>query len=996
MLKLMRIASIALFIFICTFVLGIPSASSATTTAQVISQYIGASEPYDEIYGSNTDLNSQRYFVATGTLSSFVASMASPGGFTGTERISVKLFNNYFSQWIDCQTPTKTVDEWGITRIARDPHAPLVSFGPFSGSKCLIDGDTSGYRTTSLFFRLGESAEHASIGVMGSKTVQRSNFTAYGPDIFIPPPSITLLGSATTTVEFGSVFTDPGATAADETDGDLTSSIRITGSVDTSTTGTTTLAYSVTNSHGLSATTTRQVVVACTHDCVSNVLFLPGIEGSRLYEGVGCGKAAEEKLWEPVADSISGILRGAGDEKVRDLALDATGASACSDIYAKEGDVIDSVRGSNIYASLMNEMNVFKTDGTIRDWKPVAYDWRLSLDDLLTKGTQHGDKIYYEEATSTPYIEQTLRALAARSKTGKATIIAHSNGGLVTKALLNRLGNEAASLVDRVILVGVPQSGAPQDVGSMLVGHGAGLYAGVGPFREAVTIVSNRVARAFSQNSPMAYHLLPSQGYFDSVMYDPAHPVASFAGDAYAKEETAYGNVIGTATELTDFLLAKEGGRMKPEEGDLRSVEILSSPLIDYAKSTHATLDSWTPPSGIEVSQIAGWGVDTVSGIDFYTLPAVSALSALEPVRTYRPIFVEDGDGTVPVPSALMMASSTGVKRFWVDLHSHNKDLHQDRKHSDLFEVSSLRDFIKNLLQNSTSTLPAYISSTQPASQNAIKKLTFFLHSPLTLQITDTASGSVTGLATDGSVTEDIAGSIYGEFGEVKYITVPAGSGYKLSLQGQASGTFSLDMQESSGGVVTASSTIANVPVATSTLASLTISSGLDTASALTVDENGDGKAEISIKPMVGETLNYQPPAPEPEPEPQPQVRSSGGGGSHTAPVAVPQAVVATTSPLQASQEQPAATTTAIELSVATVPPAPTSSPAMSPRAWKQVSPIAALGNARTEKTEKTNRAVPQTASALDAASQQPFLRNVGSAVYNGLHGFWSALKKFF
>ena len=37
--------------------------------------------------------------------------------------------------------------------------------------------------------------------------------------------------------------------------------------------------------------------------CVSNVLFLPGIEGSRLYEGTGCGKTPEEKLWEPF-DSI--------------------------------------------------------------------------------------------------------------------------------------------------------------------------------------------------------------------------------------------------------------------------------------------------------------------------------------------------------------------------------------------------------------------------------------------------------------------------------------------------------------------------------------------------------------------------------------------------------------------------------------------------------------------------------------------------------------------
>lgn len=94
--------------------------------------------------------------------------------------------------------------------------------------------------------------------------------------------------------------------------------------------------------------------------CASNVLFLPGIEGSRLYEGTGCGKSAEEKLWDPVADSLIKILRGAGDDKVKDLFLDSTGESVCSDIYAKTDDIIDSVKGSNIYKSFIDEMNGLK------------------------------------------------------------------------------------------------------------------------------------------------------------------------------------------------------------------------------------------------------------------------------------------------------------------------------------------------------------------------------------------------------------------------------------------------------------------------------------------------------------------------------------------------------------------------------------------------------------------------------------------------------------
>ncbi len=280
---------------------------------------------------------------------------------------------------------------------------------------------------------------------------------------------------------------------------------------------------------------------------VSNVLFLPGIEGSRLYEGTGCGKTAEEKLWEPVADSLVQILRGAGDDKVRDLFLDQTGSSVCSDIYVKENDIIDSVRGNAIYASLVSEMNGLKSGGTISNWKPVAYDWRLSLDDLLTKGIELNSRIYYATttATSTPYIEQTLRGLAGGSKTGKVSIVAHSNGGLVTKALLNKLGSEAASLVDKIILVGAPQSGAPEALGVALVGHNAGIY------KFGFPIVSNAVVRAFAQNSPMAYHLLPSQNYFDSVMDDAAHPVAPRGGGGGGPKGLAYWGGLGNNKEKT-------------------------------------------------------------------------------------------------------------------------------------------------------------------------------------------------------------------------------------------------------------------------------------------------------------------------------------------------------------------------------------------------------------------------------------------------------------
>ena len=78
------------------------------------------------------------------------------------------------------------------------------------------------------------------------------------------PPVITLIGANPTSVVVGNTYTDLGATAEDQEDGDLTAHIVITGSVNTSTTSTSTLIYSIIDSGGLSASTTRVVIVSAT------------------------------------------------------------------------------------------------------------------------------------------------------------------------------------------------------------------------------------------------------------------------------------------------------------------------------------------------------------------------------------------------------------------------------------------------------------------------------------------------------------------------------------------------------------------------------------------------------------------------------------------------------------------------------------------------------------------------------------------------------------
>lgn len=74
-------------------------------------------------------------------------------------------------------------------------------------------------------------------------------------------PVITLKGENKVKLTVGEKYTEPGYTATDETDGDVTSKVEVEGSVNTSKTGTYAITYSVTNSNGKKTTIKREVIV---------------------------------------------------------------------------------------------------------------------------------------------------------------------------------------------------------------------------------------------------------------------------------------------------------------------------------------------------------------------------------------------------------------------------------------------------------------------------------------------------------------------------------------------------------------------------------------------------------------------------------------------------------------------------------------------------------------------------------------------------------------
>lgn len=571
----------------------------------------------------------------------------------------------------------------------------------------------------------------------------------------------------------------------------------------------------------------------CEADCHSNIMFLPGIMSSRLYKD-------GEQLWEPGTFT--------SDDEFLPLYLDENGQSIDPEIYTD--DVLDN---GYAYGKLIEDLTALKAVGTINDYEAVPYDWRLSMEDVLNTGVEREDgTVIYGTATTSPYIENSLRRLAANSKSGKVTIVAHSNGGLVTKALINKLGSEAAGLIDKIIFVGVPQVGTPQAIGSLLHGYNAGLPE-IYPF-----VLSPERSRDLALNMPMIYQLMPFSDYYNGEGASVGTPYVTFEdGAATQAFIDRYGYAI-TPDELEDFLNGAEGRGPVAYE-DLGNAARANATLLAEALATQAEIDStWNVPEGIEMHQIAGTGEETLTGITYKTIKKCNdrnvffICESYEDVLSYTPNLDIDGDGTVVVPSALAM-SEAEAERWWLDLQGYNGATPSffREKHANILEVDELRNFIINrLISETTDDIPNFISNSLPILEEG-DRLTFTLHSPLSLSAIDD-NGNV--VSPD---TNTIPGASYQRFGEIQVITMPAGTKFAIVLDGEADGSFTLEMEEWEGGELNATSTLSAIPSGTSTVATISFTEGsLETMSILEVDYNGDRVVDLIYTPEIGESVS--------------------------------------------------------------------------------------------------------------------------------------------
>lgn len=161
------------------------------------------------------------------------------------------------------------------------------------------------------------------------------------------PPLITLEGDAEVTIDVNTVYIDPGATAFDQEDGDLTDDLVVSGNVDSSSVGQHVLSYNVTDSDGNEAVTVFRTVNVSQPNTIPVITLIGPDEVTASLDGIYDDEGATAFDEEDGDISSQIVTTGAVD-------------TSAEGQYILSFDVVDSHGESAI--TITRTVNVIDTD----------------------------------------------------------------------------------------------------------------------------------------------------------------------------------------------------------------------------------------------------------------------------------------------------------------------------------------------------------------------------------------------------------------------------------------------------------------------------------------------------------------------------------------------------------------------------------------------------------------------------------------------------------
>ena len=532
------------------------------------------------------------------------------------------------------------------------------------------------------------------------------------------------------------------------------------------------------------------------------VVIVPGIMGTRLSE-----TATGREVW-PNAQEMA---NSASDSYLDALGLAASGLElAGSEMTAR--DIVRNVTGTytlpllgitfpfekDFYKPLFDSL---VAEGYIegRDLFVAPYDWRFGV------------------ASSAEAIHAVVKNAAAHAGDGRVNVVAHSMGGLVVKEHLTR--PSSTDLIKKIVLVGVPQLGAPQIFKVLQYGDDLGFGNSVVSFLNAGEI------KKISQNMPGVYDLLPSRKF-----------VQIEGGYVFDKRE-------GNRPPLS---FDESAQFMTQDPADSRNPALLARADLFHASSDALAM------KGVDVYNLAGCGNPTVKGF------VVQGGGTVDLVRG-------NGDGSVPLGSALALAND----------HQNYFSIYRENgiDHAGLVKDARATALIRAILDDATSTLPLAPLGWSGSVKDCFSDigasrrettLEVSVHSPVVLHAYD-KEGRHTGPNGNGEIETRIPGSSYDIIGGNRFMLLPAAGTYDVLGSATASGSFTMKVKSyDDAAALLQEATYVHLPIgsASATVKFTLSSSTLGSPVSLDAGIDGGGGRQVAATALLdaSSSLDIDPP----------------------------------------------------------------------------------------------------------------------------------------
>lgn len=328
------------------------------------------------------------------------------------------------------------------------------------------------------------------------------------------------------------------------------------------------------------------------------VLIIPGAMGTELFDG-------PELLWPNVNKMVTDI----GDDFLDPLSFNPDLKPSSERI--SEGDLVkEPFYGEHYYDTLIENL-VSEGYAENQNLFVFPYDWRFGVSEEIVSD-----------------LNQRINNLAGSSK---LNVIAHSAGGLLLKKVVQNYGG---SKIDKAIMLGVPNYGAPQAIKILLFGDSLGI-----PWLNKSEI------KKISQNMPIMYDLAPTSSYgsyFNGMDFETLQ------------------NYMVNGLDLN--LLATERARTLHDSG----------------------FDNFSlKDSGINTYNFVGCGIPTLSSIYQITQPVSQTTLPYDLQKVFG-----SGDGTVPIKSSV--GNNDNTEQFYVLDANHGKFASQ------LNVIESIKQILQN------------------------------------------------------------------------------------------------------------------------------------------------------------------------------------------------------------------------------------------------------------------------------------------------------------